>query len=1415
MKKLSSVLFAILLCFSILAQDSPRNYIVHIGEKPFQIEGSIVQNWEGIQNTTVNEFEGDLIVLVQFNAIPSVVDKALLLTNGIELLKYIPNFSWVARVKPTLTPEELIANNIRNIVELKPEWKISSAIKEGNIPSYAGTSDKAQVRVLFFAAPKNTSFESILSEYKVTIGQVDNTLNSVNISASATELIKLSEHPLVQYIEFIEPPIENETILQESERIMSTYISNNPAKNYFFNGSGANIAVDESGTFDPLENPNLRSRINRTFESPGTPSGHKTNVGIRMAKAGNIDPTQQGTAFGATLYSGGFSTQDAATNGIHIVNRSYGWGCPTAPETYNGSSANYDFYVRTNPTFIITHSAGNIGQSTCYAGSPGWGNITGMPKMAKNIFNVGSSGDDGELTDFSSRGPAKDGRLLPHIVSPGQGGTSYASPNLAGVFAQLIQAYRFHNNNITPPAGLLKAIIMNTADDMLNPGPDFKTGFGHVNARRAYEVVNEGNHLEASITNGANNNHTISVPANVKELKVMVYWVDWEASAGISTRSLVNDLDITLADPSSANFQPWVLNPTFNAVTLDDIAVRATDTLNNNEQITIVNPQSGSYQLNVQGTMVPQGPQTYFMTYEFVYDEIVVTHPHGGEKFVPGEMERIRWDATSTGQSFSISYSQNNGASWSSIATGLGSNDRYYDWNVPQDLTNDALIRIERGNLEGQSDTTFSIAQQPVDFTLAWSCADSSLFSWDALPSANGYIVYRVVGDYMDSVGYTTANSIILNGLSLTETEYVSIAAFENGIISRRVLAAERAPSNLNCNENDIGSVQILTPGATNLPSCMSSNLSVKIKLRNWGVNAVDTLPVSYRINGGIINMDTVFVNVPSASEYDFTFTPVFNLMTGNNTIEVWTGLNGDLITMNDSVISNVMVYQSVNAGASLMQDFDSFSNCSNANNCELTNCSLQDGWYNIPNGSGDDIDWRTNNGSTASSGTGPSSDHTSGSGKYLYIEGSGPCNNSSASLYSPCIDLTGINNAQLSFWYHAFGGSIGELRVDALANGEFYEDIMTPIVGEKGDQWINQVVDLSQFSNQSVILIIRGSNGPSSWYSDLAIDDINVTTLPIANYSVNETKLCADEIITISNTSTNADTYAWNFIPNTVNYEAGTNINSINPQVSFNAPGFYSIELIASNTNGDNALSFTDHIYVWEEQPKLSGNPFCSSDSIIIQANNKGEFVDYYLNGNIVYSGTDSSFYFETAVENDEIFITYSVNGNCKLYSDTLTISYVNIEVGITQIEDQLNAVAIADDYQWIDCFNDSMPIFGDTNMIFTPSANGEYALEITKNGCIERSDCFEYIQPPYIDYANDSINIFPNPTKNNVTLQFGVEKEFIDIQIYTILGQLILKMTARNTSMVEIDLPETSMVYMIHVESEDVNRVFRIIKN
>ena len=62
------------------------------------------------------------------------------------------------------------------------------------------------------------------------------------------------------------------------------------------------------------------------------------------------------------------------------------------------------------------------------------------------------------------------------------------------------------------------------------------------------------------------------------------------------------------------------------------------------EQVTIVNPPSGLYTLTIDGNSIPFGPQEYFVCYEFLSDAIDLTYPIGGESFVPGESEYIRWD---------------------------------------------------------------------------------------------------------------------------------------------------------------------------------------------------------------------------------------------------------------------------------------------------------------------------------------------------------------------------------------------------------------------------------------------------------------------------------------------------------------------------------------------------------------------------------------------------------------------------------------------------------------------------------------------------------------------------------------------------------------------------------------------------
>lgn len=1401
--------------FSALTQFRTPSHTVYLSDAPITIQADLSSNWNQIKFDASARFNDLTYALIQFNDIPSADEKIRLRSLGIDLLNYIPNYAWVSSISPDIDLDDLIQANILNITKVLSDWKVPDEIKSGDIPQYAGSKENVKVKVLFWNYGSTIDISRIASEFGSKVNEINIEKGRISIECPLELLYEIAEHPIVQCIEFIAPPIVADGILDESERIISTYISDNPGKGFYFDGSGVKIGVEEGGIVDPIQDPNFRSRIDRSNETSTNISGHKTGVAMRMGSAGNVNPKDRGTAFGAEVHSGGFDFANAALNQVTIINRSVGWGCPSGSETYNSSSQNYDNLVRTYPSFMITHSAGNIGGSNCYAGAAGWGNITGLPKMAKNIFVVGSSGNDGTLAGFSSRGPAKDGRILPNIVAPGAGGTSHASPNLAGVYGQLNQAYRFHNGGVIPNSGLLKAVILNTADDMLNPGPDFKTGFGHVNARRAYEVIRQGQHSVSAIAQGASNTHTIAVPQNLKELKVLVYWVDWEATPGIVSRAIVNDLDIVLQDPNAISYQPWVLNPNFSTVTLDDYAVRSTDSLNNVEQVTLKDPIAGNYSLSVVGTMVPQGPQEYFITYEFVYDDIVVTHPHGGEKWVPNETERIRWDACDSNLTFDLSFSSDNGSTWNLIASGINENDRYYDWTVPETFTNQARIKLERGTVVGISDTVFTILAQPSGLDLVWSCSDSSLFVWDEFQNADGYVVYRIVGDYMDSVGYSSVNSFVLNGLSTTEMEYVSIAVVQNGIISRRAIAIERSPNDLNCNFNDIGPLQFVSPGIENIPSCMAGlTQNIEVLFRNWGVNAIDSIPIALRVNNGMVYHDTIYGSISTGGSYSHTISATPYLGLGTNLIQVWTELPGDMISSNDTISSLIEVYPSSSSSATLTQDFDNFTNCSTSWDCELVNCTLQDGWYNVPNGSGDDIDWRTDSNGTGTASTGPSGDHTTGTGKYLYLEASGPCVNSTARLYSPCLDMTGVNQAELSFWYHAYGTSIGELHVDAIADGELYEDIMVPVIGAQGDQWINQIIDLSQFTGSKLVVVIRGSTG-GGFYSDLAIDDIEIVTSPLANFFSLNTELCNSDVVTLNNFTVYGDSYEWSIQPNTVTFQNGTNTNSINPQLSFDSSGYYSIQLIATNSIGTDTLLFTDYIHVWEEVPSLSPtSAFCEYDSVLIFSNNNAQSVDYYLNDSIVNSSNAPSYNYQNISEGDTIHVAYHLNSGCTLYSDSIIFELVDVEVGVTQNDIQLSAIANGVIYQWIDCENNNSIILGATDQIFVPLMDGEYAVEVIENGCKDTSECFVFELNGLDENELESLVFYPNPTSGELTIDFGKVQSEVSVTVRSLIGQVVEVLNFEKKSKIQLEIKGVPAIYLVEIRSNNVNRTLRIVR-
>ncbi|BDS11273.1 S8 family serine peptidase [Aureispira anguillae] len=1105
----------LLFTYSFLFLTAQKDYTILLSKGNILLSKDVQTEWERLKNNPQFVVNNQLYVLIQLDDIPNTEEKRNLQQQGIQLLHYIPNYAWIASISKGLTSSAIQNAKIRGISEFKSTWKMSSQLENAIIPSYAGNIELLSTRILFWKGANGSNYTSLCEAADLKVENSSSKWSWVEVNSDWKSLMEFAKHPLVQYIEFPDPPQENE-FQNEITLIQSNYISNNPAQGLFFDGTGVQIAVNEGGIIDSAHQANFKGRLDRSLES-GNASGHKTGVGRRMASAGNINPDLRGTAFGAHLHSGGINFSNAASNGINIINNSFGWGCIGAgtTSTYNSGAANNDNLVRTHPSFMITYSAGNMGGSDCGYGNgtagAGWANITGLTKSGKNIFAVGALGTNGNLTGFSSRGPAWDGRILPDICATGPGGTSHASPNLAGVFAQLMHAYKSHHSGLMPKSGLLKAILMNSADDMLKPGPDFKSGYGKINARKAYHTIAQNHFLTDSITQGATNTHSITVPPNVKEVRVMVYWTDYEAVAGITSRALVNNLDMQLEDPNAVQWQPWVLNPSPDSALLELPAVRAVDSLNNVEQVSLFNPITGNYTLRVNGSMVPQGPQEYFVVYEYIFDELWVTYPLGGEHFTPNTNQRIRWDSQGdSSNTFDLFYSIDNGVNWSTIVTGLAANNRFYDWTVPDSCSSQALIRVDRGALTAVSDTTFHILASPQNLAIIWSCGDSSLLTWDSIPNADGYILYKLGAQYMDSIAYTSATSIILNNLSLLEADYLAIAAVKNNALSQRSIAIERSPTNFNCMPNDIALTHILAPGGSALPSCLSNQLTIKVNVRNLGVNALHNIPIAYSLDGAAPIFDTITSYLPTGATAQLAFSSPINLSLGHHSLDVWTHYPADGNLLNDSLSDSLVVYNNSPATLPLMESFDSFITCSTAWGCEMDTCNLTQGWYNLSNLQDDDIDWRTDANGTATGGTGPSGDHSSSTGNYLYLEGSGNsgsgCINKEAILHSPCIDLSNSSQASASFWYHAYGSSIGALHVDVVADGHLHKDVIAPIVGNQGDQWDSLFVDLSAFVGQQIIIVIRGYTG-NGYRSDLAIDDINISAQQVITHHPTTTK--------------------------------------------------------------------------------------------------------------------------------------------------------------------------------------------------------------------------------------------------------------------------------------------------------------------
>jgi len=531
-----------------------------------------------------------------------------------------------------------------------------------------------------------------------------------------------------------------------------------------WNGDGLNVSIKENRP--DTSDIDIAGRYFTTSLSPSIFSSHASNMATMIAGGGNSWYLGKGAAWASVISSSDFANllPDPAAvlqqYNITVQNHSYGVGIENF---YGADAAAYDEMLIGNPFLLHVFSSGNSGTSASttgtYTGISGFANLTGSFKMAKNILTVGATDSFENVASQSSKGPAFDGRVKPELVAFGIDGSSGAAALVSGVSLILQHEFKQLNGSLLVNT-LIKAVLLNSADDRGNKEVDYSNGFGSLNALNAVKTIQAGRYWNGSVSNNGVQNFNLLIPAGLSKVKITLAWNDPPAEVN-AARALVNDLDLELLNnATSETWKPWVLNNFPNTDSLNKLASRERDSLNNVEQISVDNPPAGIYQISVKGYDITTVTQNFSIAYQFDSTDIFEWHfPTSTDPVFSSSVNTLRWKSSYPVLTGKLDYSTDNGATWQLINPTVDLAAGFYNWNTPA-VIHPSLLKMTIGTQQIIGDTF--IISPMTQAGVGFDCPDSFLINWNKLPVINSYKLYRLGSRYMEPILLTSDSFRIL-----------------------------------------------------------------------------------------------------------------------------------------------------------------------------------------------------------------------------------------------------------------------------------------------------------------------------------------------------------------------------------------------------------------------------------------------------------------------------------------------------------------------------------------------------------------------------------------------------------------------------------------------------------------------------
>ncbi len=196
------------------------------------------------------------------------------------------------------------------------------------------------------------------------------------------------------------------------------------------------------------------------------------------------------------------------------------------------------------------------------------------------------------------------------------------------------------------------------------------------------------------------------------------------------------------------------------------------------------------------------------------------------------------------------------------------------------------------------------------------------------------------------------------------------------------------------------------------------------------------------------------------------------------------------------------------------------------------------------------------------------------------------------------------------------------------------------------------------------------------------------------------------------------------------------------------------------------------------------------------------------YSTGQEVVHGCENVIINNTTYSHSGFFvdtISSSANGCDSIVRMEVRLSDIDTNIFVRKDGSLYSREWTANSLQWVDCNDNFKPIPGATNQDFKPTANGSYAVLITRDSCSAYSACYNYQVVSNEEFDQLIISIFPNPVKDILTVDFAAAFEgAAEVKVYDANGQLVREKKEITESKYQINLSTIPAgIYIVQARS------------